>query len=186
MKNNALTMLSLAVLLMGVLAIPVGTPTFAESDNDLEDIIEDTFETEHESETEELEIEVEIEDGIAKIEVDSEDEELEFEIKWVDEQTTIEEISAKTGISVEEIEQVINFEFDDKDDEVEDKDDEEIEDFEDCVEAGFAIMESYPEKCMTDDGRVFVNDDKKDYNKKTIHEKLDRYCEMSDQERGEF
>jgi len=41
---------------------------------------------------------------------------------------------------------------------VEDKMDETIEDFEDCVEAGYPVMESYPEQCMTDDGTVFVND----------------------------
>lgn len=32
-----------------------------------------------------------------------------------------------------------------------------IENFDDCVAAGFAVMESYPEQCKTDDGRLFVN-----------------------------
>jgi hypothetical protein len=30
--------------------------------------------------------------------------------------------------------------------------------FDQCVEAGFAIMESYPEQCRTSDGRIFVNE----------------------------
>ncbi len=45
---------------------------------------------------------------------------------------------------------------------VEDEMDETIEDFEDCVEAGYPVMESYPEQCMTDDGTVFVNDEDDD------------------------
>jgi len=42
------------------------------------------------------------------------------------------------------------------------EDDEVIDDFEDCVEAGYPVMESYPEQCMTDDGTVFVNDEQVD------------------------
>ncbi len=34
-----------------------------------------------------------------------------------------------------------------------------IDSFDDCVEAGYPVMESYPEQCMTDDGTVFVNDE---------------------------
>lgn len=34
---------------------------------------------------------------------------------------------------------------------------ERIESYNDCVLAGFAILESYPEKCQTSDGRVFIN-----------------------------
>lgn len=33
-----------------------------------------------------------------------------------------------------------------------------IDSFEACKQAGFPIMESYPEQCMTPDGRTFVND----------------------------
>ncbi len=33
-----------------------------------------------------------------------------------------------------------------------------IDSFEDCVEAGYPVMESYPEQCMTDDDTVFVNE----------------------------
>lgn len=32
-----------------------------------------------------------------------------------------------------------------------------IETFAQCAEAGYPIMESYPEQCMTPDGRTFVN-----------------------------
>ena len=32
----------------------------------------------------------------------------------------------------------------------------EINSFDDCVDAGFPVMESYPRQCMTSDGRGFV------------------------------
>ena len=32
-----------------------------------------------------------------------------------------------------------------------------ISNFQQCVDAGYPIMESYPEQCMTADGQVFVN-----------------------------
>lgn len=31
-----------------------------------------------------------------------------------------------------------------------------INDFESCVNAGFPVIETYPEKCMTDSGELFV------------------------------
>ncbi len=63
----------------------------------------------------ELEIKVEVEQGIAKIKVESDDEELEFEIEWTNEQGTIAEIASRTGLSVSEIEQVIQFEIEESD-----------------------------------------------------------------------
>lgn len=33
-----------------------------------------------------------------------------------------------------------------------------INSFEDCARAGFPIQESYPEVCVTSDGKRFVND----------------------------
>ena len=33
-----------------------------------------------------------------------------------------------------------------------------IANFDDCVAAGYPVMESYPEQCMTPDGRTFVNE----------------------------
>ena len=59
----------------------------------------------------EIEIEVEIEDGIAEIKVEFGDEKLEFEMGWVDKQTTIDEISLRTGLSLDQIEISISFEF---------------------------------------------------------------------------
>lgn len=35
---------------------------------------------------------------------------------------------------------------------------EDIESFEGCVEAGFAVMESYPRQCRTPDGRLFAEE----------------------------
>jgi len=32
-----------------------------------------------------------------------------------------------------------------------------ITSFQDCVDAGFIVLESYPEKCATPDGRTFIN-----------------------------
>src|SRR3989344_4594865 len=39
-----------------------------------------------------------------------------------------------------------------------------ITNFDQCVGAGFAIMKSYPEQCMTSDGRTFVNEKNPDQN----------------------
>ena len=47
-------------------------------------------------------------------------------------------------------------------DEMEDDFDDVIDSFDDCVDAGYPVMESYPEQCMTDDGTVFVNDEDDD------------------------
>jgi len=47
-------------------------------------------------------------------------------------------------------------------DETDDNSDDIIDSYEDCVEAGYPIMESYPEQCMTDDNTVFVNDEDDD------------------------
>ena len=41
-------------------------------------------------------------------------------------------------------------------------DEDDIDSFEDCVEAGYPIMESFPERCMIEDGTVFVNDEDDD------------------------
>lgn len=58
-----------------------------------------------------------------------------------------------------------------------------IDSFEDCVEAGYPIMESFPEQCMTDDGAVFVNDDNDKYG---LDDLLDRYCELNDEEKRQL
>lgn len=84
--------------------------------------------------------------------------------------------------------------------------DDAIDSFEDCVEAGYPVMESYPEQCMTNDGTVYVNDedddetDEEDYDKygddyerdydkhvdSEMRDKLERYCELSDEERDVY
>jgi len=73
----------------------------------------DPIDDEFEHDEFEIEIEVEIEDGIAEIKVEFGDEELEFEMEWVDKQTTIDEISLRTGLSLDQIEAFISFEFED-------------------------------------------------------------------------
>jgi len=75
------------------------------------DQIEASISFEFEDDEFEIEIEVEIEDGIAEIEVEFGDEEVEFEMEWVDKQTTIDEISLRTGLSLDQIETSISFEF---------------------------------------------------------------------------
>ena len=82
-----------------------------------------------ESETEEdLEIEVEVNNNIANIEVEYSDEKFEFEIEWMDKQTTIEEIAIQTGLSIAQIEKVIQFEFESEDEHDEDEEDEDEDD----------------------------------------------------------
>jgi len=80
-----------------------------------------SFEFEDEEIEEEIEIEVEIENEIAEIKVEIDDEELEFEMEWIDEQTIINEIALRTGLSLELIEASISFEFEDE--EIEEEDD---------------------------------------------------------------
>ena len=61
--------------------------------------------------------------------------------------------------------------------------DDAIDSFEDCVEAGYPIMESFPEQCRTDDGTVFVNDDK---NRHGLDDRLEKFCEMTDEEKRQL
>ncbi|HEY5735807.1 MAG TPA: ABC transporter substrate-binding protein [Nitrosopumilus sp.] len=58
-----------------------------------------------------------------------------------------------------------------------------IDSFEDCVEAGYPIMESFPEQCMTDDGKVFVNDDN---DKRGLDDRLEKFCELNDEEKRQL
>ncbi len=39
--------------------------------------------------------------------------------------------------------------------------DKSINSYQDCVDAGYPIMESYPERCSTPDGKSFTNPDAK-------------------------
>ncbi|KAG2479188.1 MAG: hypothetical protein NPMRTH1_80004 [Nitrosopumilales archaeon] len=74
-------------------------------------------EEEVEAEEEEIEIEVEIEDGIAKIEVEFDGQELEFELEETDRDSIIDEIIERTGLTREQIEDVIKFEVEEEDQE---------------------------------------------------------------------
>lgn len=72
-----------------------------------------------EEELDENEIEVEIEDGKAEIEVKIGDSEWEFELETTDLDTIINEISAGTGLSSEEINAIMKVEIEDDEDEEE-------------------------------------------------------------------
>ena len=81
---------------------------------------------------------------------------------------------------------------------MEDESDDVIEDFEDCVEAGYPVMESFPERCMTDDDQVFTNtedddddidetdDDRYETDDYDLDDLLDEYCEMTDVEQRQL
>lgn len=58
-----------------------------------------------------------------------------------------------------------------------------IDSFQDCVEAGYPIMESFPEQCRTDDGTVFVNDDN---DRHGLDDRLEKFCEMTDEEKRQL
>ena len=117
---------------------------WAESDEDNEESdddgnngseIEDEEHDENQDEEneEEIEIQVEIEDGVAKVEIKQGDDESEFELETIDEDAIIEEIVARTGLTKEQVESVIEFEIEeDETEEIEEEDIEELDDeFED-------------------------------------------------------
>ena len=58
-----------------------------------------------------------------------------------------------------------------------------IDSFEDCVEAGNPVMESFPEQCKTEDGQVFTNIDDDDFDLDGL---LDRYCELNDEDKRQL
>jgi len=75
--------------------------------------------------------------------------------------------------------------------ETNDHSDDVIDSFEDCVESGYPVMESFPEQCMTDEGTVFVNDeDDDDYDRYDKHDsledRLEHFCEMSNEEKDKL
>jgi len=81
-----------------------------EGQEEAEEGQEEAEEGQEEAEEEEIEIEVEIEDGIAKIEVEFDGQELEFELEETDRDSIIDEIIERTGLTREQIEDVIKFE----------------------------------------------------------------------------
>jgi len=73
----------------------------------------------------EIEIEVEVEDGIAKIEAEFDGQELEFVLEETDRDAIINEIIERTGLTREQIEDVIKFEVEEEEDEHEEERNEE-------------------------------------------------------------
>ena len=171
MKSTQL--LSVVFSLIMFTGVTAGNTAFAESD-DLDDIIEDFCEMTLDERS----------DIISKYELDDYAEKLAI-ICEIDDDDEREE-------SLWDVMDAIDPEIRD---EIEDESDDIIEDFEDCVEAGYPIMESYPEQCMTEDGTVFTNtdDDDDDYDDNDRYEKdfdlddlLDNYCELNDEEKRQL
>jgi len=104
--------------------LPLGNVAFAQEAIEVElkeeigisteEEIEEETEEVKEEEDEEIEIEVEIEDGIAKIEAEFDGQELEFELKETDRDSIINEIIQRTGLTREQIEDVIKFEIEEE------------------------------------------------------------------------
>ena len=98
--------------------------------------------------------------------------------------------------SLDDVIDTIDFESRDIEDESYDI----IEDFEDCVKAGYPVMESFPEQCMTDDNQVYTNtedddddddrhkidDDRYEIDDYDLDDLLDKYCEMTDDEQHQL
>jgi len=80
---------------------------------------EEEGEIEEELEEEENEIEVEIEEGKTKVEVEIGGAELEFELDTTDLDAIVNEISARTGLSSEEINAIIEVEIEEEEEEIE-------------------------------------------------------------------
>jgi len=91
----------------------VGISDTVEIEVDTDEEVEDT--------DEEIKIEVEIEDGIAKIEVEFDGQELEFDLEETDRDAIIDEIIERTGLTREQIEDVIKFEVEEDEDEHEER-----------------------------------------------------------------
>lgn len=69
-----------------------------------------------EDDEDEREIEVKIKDGKAEIKIEVGDEKLEFELETTDLEAIIDEISARTGLTAEEINAILKLEVEDDDD----------------------------------------------------------------------
>ena len=97
-----------SLFLASILVLSFTTTSFAESEDDIE-----------------IEIEVEVEDGIAKIEAEFDGQELEFVLEETDRDAIIHEIIERTGLTREQIEDVIKFEVEEEEDEHEEERNEE-------------------------------------------------------------
>jgi hypothetical protein len=170
MKSTQL--LSVVLSLIMFTGVTAGNAAFADSD-DLDDVLENFCEMTLDDRS----------DTIEKYELDEFAEKLAIicEIEDDDER----EESLWDVIDAIDLERI---------DETEDDSDDVIEDFEDCVEAGYPVMESYPEQCMTDDGTVFTNTDDDDSDVDDdryeddfdLDDLLDRYCELNDDKKRQL
>jgi len=97
----------------------VGISDEEEVEEEVEEEAEEESEEVKQEEDEEIEIEVEIEDGIAKIEAEFDGQELEFELEETDRDSIINEIIQRTGLTREQIEDVIKFEVEEEEEEEE-------------------------------------------------------------------
>lgn len=120
----------MSVLVLGFASypsiLPLGNVAFAQEEIEVELTEEVGISAEEQTEAEEaeeaeeekgIEIEVEIEDGIAKIEVEFDGQELEFELEETDRDSIIDEIIERTGLTREQIEDVIKFEVEEEEEE---------------------------------------------------------------------
>ena len=172
MKSTQL--LSVVFSLIMFTGVTAGNAAFAESD-DIDDILEEFCEMTLDEQSEVLS-KYDLNDYAEKLaaicEIDNEDERED---------------------SLEDVIDAMNLDTHDA------ETDDIIEDFEDCVEAGFSVMESFPEQCMTDDGQVFTNtEDDDDDNDETYDDRyetdddfdlddlLNEYCEMTDEEQRQL
>ncbi len=177
MKSTQL--LSVVFSLIMFTGVTAGNAAFAESD-DIDDILEDFCEMTLEEQS----------DILSEYDLDD----------YADKLAAICEIGDEDERE-DSLEDVIDaMDLDTHDDETDDDSDDIIEDFEDCVEAGHPVMESYPEQCKTDDGQVFTNTDDDDdehdetddyYRYETdddfdLDDLLDEYCEMTDEEQRQL
>ena len=105
-------------------------------DREIADVaLELEVETEEEELKEKFKVEVEIEEGIAEVKVELGKEEFEFTLETTDREIIISEIMDRTGLTREEIENVIEFE---EDEEIEEEDVA-------CAEFGGEWIEEYDE-----------------------------------------
>jgi len=169
MKSTQL--LSVVFSLIMFTGVTAGNTAFAESD-DIDDILEDFCEMTFDERS----------DILSKYDLNDYSEKLEIICEIEDED--------ERDDSLDDVIDAIELEVYD---ETNDDSDDVIEDFEDCVEAGYPIMESYPEQCKTDDGTVFTNtdDDDDDYDDDydrydkhdSLEDRLEHFCELTDEEK---
>jgi hypothetical protein len=98
----------------------------------------------------ELEIKVETEEGKAEVEIEVNDVDTKFILDTMNRDEIIAEIASRTGLSMEEIEQVVEFEEKVKEKEVECVTDKDCEESEVCVDGKCEKVEEKEAKCVTD------------------------------------